>query len=37
LATVAGPPMPASGLPAGWSQDQWTYYGQQYLDTINNQ
>ncbi|MCH1460961.1 MAG: hypothetical protein L7U25_01220, partial [Candidatus Poseidonia sp.] len=28
----AGPPIPASGLPAGWTEEQWTYYGQQYLD-----
>jgi hypothetical protein len=28
----AGPPLPATGLPAGWTMDQWAYYGQQYLD-----
>ena len=27
-----GPPLPPGGLPAGWSMDQWEYYGQQYLD-----
>ena len=27
-----GPPLPPEGLPAGWSMDQWIYYGQQYLD-----
>ena len=30
----AGPPLPATGLPAGWTMEQWQYYGQQYLDTI---
>ncbi len=29
---AAGPPLPATGLPAGWSMEQWAYYGQQYLD-----
>ena len=33
----AGPPLPPGGLPSGWSMDQWTYYGQQYLDRMNNQ
>lgn len=28
-----GPEVPAEGLPAGWSMEQWQYYGQQYLDT----
>ena len=27
----AGPPLPASGLPEGWSMEQWGHYGQQYL------
>ena len=27
-----GPPLPASGLPPGWTEEQWAYYGQQYLD-----
>ena len=27
-----GPPLPASGLPNGWTMEQWRYYGQQYLD-----
>jgi hypothetical protein len=26
------PPVPDSGLPQGWSEEQWSYYGQQYLD-----
>ncbi len=28
----AGPPLPESGLPVGWSMEQWNHYGQQYLD-----
>ncbi|MEC8626728.1 MAG: hypothetical protein VXY39_07425, partial [Candidatus Thermoplasmatota archaeon] len=28
----AGPPLPATGLPEGWTMEQWAYYGQQYLD-----
>lgn len=31
----AGPPLPATGLPAGWTMEQWAYYGQQYLDDQN--
>ena len=27
-----GPPLPAAGLPAGWSMEQWSYYGEQYLE-----
>ncbi|HII45894.1 MAG TPA: hypothetical protein HA327_07645 [Candidatus Poseidoniaceae archaeon] len=27
-----GPPIPESGLPPGWTAEQWQYYGQQYLD-----
>jgi len=27
-----GPALPEGGLPAGWSQEQWNYYGQQWLD-----
>ena len=26
------PPIPAEGLPPGWSDEQWNAYGQQYLD-----
>ena len=29
---VAGPPIPEGGIPAGWTEEQWQYYGQQYLD-----
>ena len=31
-APVMGPPIPASGLPVGWTMEQWQHYGQQYLD-----
>ena len=26
-----GPPLPATGLPDGWSMEQWNYYGEQWL------
>lgn len=29
---ASGPPIPAGGIPAGWTEEQWQYYGQQYLD-----
>ena len=28
----AGPPVPAAGLPEGWTMEQWNHYGQQWLD-----
>jgi len=28
----SGPPLPASGLPDGWTMEQWQWYGQQWLD-----
>lgn len=32
-AAPAGPPaVPPEGLPPGWTQEQWDYYGQQWLD-----
>ena len=27
----AGPPLPATGLPEGWTMEQWNYYGEQWL------
>jgi hypothetical protein len=30
-AAPAGPPLPAEGLPAGWTLDQWAWYGEDYL------
>ncbi len=35
IVAPAGPPLPPGGLPAGWSMEQWVYYGQQYLDRLN--
>ena len=29
---AAVPPVPASGLPEGWTMDQWKWYGQEWLD-----
>ncbi len=26
------PPLPAEGLPAGWTMEQWQYYGEDYLN-----
>ena len=27
-------PLPPTGLPAGWTMEQWSSYGQQYLDSM---
>ena len=27
-----GPPLPVGGLPAGWTMEQWEYYGHEYVD-----
>ena len=29
------PPLPESGLPEGWTMDQWKYYGEQWLERQN--
>ena len=29
-----GPTIPASGLPEGWTMEQWAYYGEQYLASM---
>jgi hypothetical protein len=29
---VQSPALPATGLPPGWTMEQWDYYGQQWLD-----
>lgn len=31
----SGPPLPATGLPEGWTMEQWQHYGQQWLDSQN--
>ena len=28
---LKGPPLPDSGLPDGWSMEQWQYYGHEWL------
>lgn len=30
--TPSSPPLPESGLPEGWTMDQWKWYGQEWLD-----
>jgi len=30
-AVSSGPPLPAGGLPAGWTMEQWGHYGEQWL------
>ena len=30
-AVNTGPPLPATGLPEGWTMEQWNYYGEQWL------
>lgn len=32
-----GPPLPATGLPEGWSMEQWSHYGAQYLSAQQGQ
>ena len=27
-----GPPLPESGLPEGWTMEQWQHYGEQWLN-----
>ena len=34
---AAGPALPEGGLPTGWSEEQWSHYGQQYLDRLEGQ
>ena len=31
VAEAAGPPVPAEGLPPGWTMEQWSYYGEGWL------
>lgn len=32
---AGAPPLPPGGLPAGWTMEQWAYYGHQYYDQYN--
>jgi hypothetical protein len=32
LSQPLGPPLPATGLPAGWTMEQWGAYGAQWLE-----
>ena len=34
---VTHPPLPDGGLPDGWSMEQWSHYGEQYLDRLEGQ
>jgi len=29
---IQSPPLPESGLPEGWTMEQWQHYGQQWLN-----
>ena len=31
VASTGVPPVPAEGLPPGWTEEQWGYYGAQWL------
>ena len=31
------PPVPEGGLPDGWTMEQWSHYGEQYLDRLKGQ
>ena len=34
---TSSPAIPDTGLPEGWSFEQWQHYGQQYLDRLGKQ
>lgn len=34
VATPAPPPIPPTGLPQGWTQDQWNHFGWQYVEAM---
>ena len=36
-APTEAPPLPASGLPEGWTMDQWKWYGHEYLAKYGNE
>ena len=31
--THSGPPIPETGLPEGWTLEQWEHYGEQWLES----
>ena len=31
------PPLPESGLPEGWTMEQWQHYGQRWLDSLKDE
>ena len=31
---AATPPLPPTGLPEGWTMEQWNHYGHQYLQNL---
>ena len=31
----SGPPLPPTGLPEGWTMEQWGHYGHQYMQTLS--
>jgi hypothetical protein len=33
-AQPAPPPLPPTGLPEGWTQDQWNHFGWQYVESL---
>lgn len=35
IAAPAVPPVPAAGLPEGWTMEQWQHFGAQYLRDNN--
>ncbi len=35
VVNTMAPPIPASGLPPGWTMEQWTHYGHAYLQQMN--
>ena len=34
---AGGPPLPETGLPEGWTMEQWVHYGEEYLERTQGQ
>ena len=34
--SVQMPPIPETGLPEGWTMEQWAHYGERWLDQQND-